>query len=75
MIEAHEENRLIEAFGCGTAAVICPIKEITFIDKVIPIKLGSTGVIGDLGKWIFDKLSEIHYGNEKYKDWSRIVKC
>jgi len=32
-IEIVKENRVIEAFGCGTAAVISPIKSITYKNK------------------------------------------
>ncbi len=35
VIKALEENRLIEAFGTGTAAVICPIKNISYKGKVL----------------------------------------
>jgi hypothetical protein len=34
IVEAHDEGRLIEAFGCGTAAVVSPIESIGFKGKV-----------------------------------------
>ena len=34
VIEACEEGRILESFGTGTAAIICPIKTMTYKDKV-----------------------------------------
>ncbi len=40
VIKAIKEGRLIEAFGTGTAAVICPIKKLSYKGTVIIINLG-----------------------------------
>lgn len=34
LLKAINENRLLEAFGTGTAAIVCPIREITYKNKV-----------------------------------------
>ncbi len=34
IVDAHGEGRLIEAFGCGTAAVVSPIQAIGYEGKV-----------------------------------------
>lgn len=34
IVEAHDQGRLIEAFGCGTAAVVSPVQSINFLNKV-----------------------------------------
>ena len=34
VIKALQEGRLLEAFGTGTAAVICPIKSLSYKGKV-----------------------------------------
>jgi branched-chain amino acid aminotransferase len=34
IIEAIEEGRMLEAFGSGTAAIICPIKSMNYNGKV-----------------------------------------
>jgi branched-chain amino acid aminotransferase len=34
IIEAIKENRLIESFGTGTAAIVCPIKSIYYKGEV-----------------------------------------
>lgn len=41
LIKACTENRVYEAFGAGTAAIVSPVQQFTFDDKVyrIPIDL------------------------------------
>lgn len=56
---AHEEGRLIEAFGCGTAAVISPIGKLEWNGKVIVIGEGKTGV---LSQRLYDTLTGIQNG-------------
>ena len=34
IIKAIKEERLLEAFGTGTAAILCPIREITYKEEV-----------------------------------------
>ena len=38
IIDAVKEGRILEAFGSGTAAIICPIKTMNYKGKVILIK-------------------------------------
>jgi len=35
MIEAIKEKRMIEAFGTGTAAIVCPIKSVNYKGEVM----------------------------------------
>lgn len=35
IVDAVKENRMLEAFGTGTAAIICPIKSINHKGEVI----------------------------------------
>ena len=35
IIEAIKEKRMIESFGTGTAAIVCPIKSINYKEQVI----------------------------------------
>ncbi|KAI5951921.1 BAT2 [Candida jiufengensis] len=71
--KAAEEGNLVEAFGAGTAAVVSPIKHIGYRgqDIDIPVELGNTG---ELTAQIADWISKIQYGEEEYKDWSRVAK-
>ncbi len=60
VIAAHESGRLQEVFGAGTAAVISPVGEIRYKDRVM--KIGDGGV----GPWahrFFKAITDIQYGN------------
>ncbi len=59
LIAAHEAGKLQEMFGSGTAAVISPVGEVMYKDKVM--KIGD----GKVGKWsqkIFNAITDIQYG-------------
>jgi branched-chain amino acid aminotransferase len=62
LIEAHDSGKLQEVFGTGTAAVISPVGEIMYKDKVM--KVGD----GSVGKWsqkFFNAITDIQYGVEE----------
>lgn len=56
---AYDEGRLLEAFGSGTAAVISPIGELRYGDKVMSI---NNGEIGALSQKLYDALTGIQWG-------------
>lgn len=60
--QAYDEGRLQEAFGTGTAAVISPIGELKWGDKIMTI---NNGKIGDITQRLYDKLTGIQWGNEE----------
>jgi branched-chain amino acid aminotransferase len=72
IVDAHNEGRLLEAFGAGTAAVVSPIQSICFQGKEYGFPLGSTGTAGDLTQKISEKLLKIQYG-ETPSDWSVVI--
>lgn len=37
IVDAIKEKRMIEAFGTGTAAIVCPIKSINYKSEVNPL--------------------------------------
>ena len=41
IIEAKKEGRLLEVFGCGTAALLCPVESIVFEEHEIMIPVPS----------------------------------
>jgi branched-chain amino acid aminotransferase len=57
--KAADEGRLDEAFGSGTAAVISPIGELRWGDKVISI---NNGKIGNVSQRLYDDLTGIQCG-------------
>ena len=48
-------------FGTGTAAVVCPVKELDWEGKVAHI---SGGKIGELTQKLYDTLTGIQWGTE-----------
>lgn len=70
--KAAENGNLVEAFGAGTAAVVSPIKNIGFKgeDIPVPVSLGNSGELtAEVAEWI----RKIQYGEEEYKNWSRVA--
>jgi branched-chain amino acid aminotransferase len=72
---ASHENRLLEAFGTGTAAVISPVKSITFREEEILIPVDKTNPdaqIGPLALRIYEKLTAIMNGEVEHP-WSTLA--
>ena len=67
--EAVADNRLIEAFGSGTAAVVTPISGIRY--KGDDIEIPATG---SLTKRLWDDITSIQYGKTKGPEgWSQVL--
>ncbi len=56
---AHEQGKLEEAFGTGTAAVISPIGELNWDGRIITI---NNGDIGEISHRLYDTMTGIQYG-------------
>ena len=56
---AMREGTLTEAWGCGTAAVVSPIGELSYQDQKYTI---AGGRIGKLTQWLYDTLTGIQWG-------------
>ena len=66
--QAYDEGRLLEAFGSGTAAVISPIGELKWGDKVMKL---NNGEIGEISQKLYDTLTGIQWGKiEGPEGWS-----
>lgn len=59
LYDAHAAGKLDEAFGTGTAAVISPIGEFSWNDKVITV---NDGKIGDVARKVYDTITGIQSG-------------
>ena len=59
LISAIEQGRLQEAFGAGTAAVISPVGEIKYGDRIITI---ADGNVGPVAQKYYDAITGIQYG-------------
>ena len=59
LMEAHTSGRLQEVFGSGTAAVISPVGEIKYGDKVITI---AANQVGPVAQKYYQSITDIQYG-------------
>ena len=59
LMEKYEKGELLEAFGTGTAAVISPIGELKYGDKVMTV---NNGKIGEVSQMLYDTLTGIQWG-------------
>ena len=62
LITAYNENKLEEAFGTGTAAVISPIGEFNYQNKIMVV---NNNQIGELSQKLYDTLTGIQWGKLK----------
>lgn len=59
LAQAYDEGKLEEAFGTGTAAVISPIGQLKWDQKIMDI---NDGKIGPLSQKLYDTLTAIQWG-------------
>ena len=59
--EAMENGTLEEAWGCGTAAVVSPIGELSYKGKT---HIVSGGKIGEVTQHLYDTLTGIQWGEK-----------
>jgi branched-chain amino acid aminotransferase len=72
LAEAYDNGTLEEAWGSGTAAVISPIGELKWKDKIMKI---NNGKIGPVSQKLYDELTGIQWGKKEDKlGWSYEVK-
>ncbi len=67
--KAVKEGRMLEAFGCGTAAVVTPVDCIGYNGWDYHIPCGEDGKIGDMAKMFWQILTGIQYGKIEHP-WS-----
>ena len=64
LVKAYEEGKFDEAFGTGTAAVISPVGELKYGDKVMVL---NNGEIGEISQKLYDTLTGIQWGKVEDK--------
>lgn len=77
VLDAAKEGRIIEAFGSGTAAVVSPVKGISFkgVDTVIPLDLNDPAQgAGPLTRRLWNSLADIQYGRAQKGPLSELSK-
>jgi branched-chain amino acid aminotransferase len=62
------ENRLVEAFGVGTAVTVIPVSKIGFQGKDIELPIYEK-VSGPVAKALFDRITDIQQGRVEFHDW------
>ena len=69
LAEAAGEGRLMEAFGSGTAAVVSPVREISWRGKIVDCGLPVGAEAGEIAKRMKGWIEGIQYGDEEHP-WS-----
>ena len=66
------ENRLLEAFGVGTAAVVSGIGMIG-LDGHPDIQIPEhEGNLGTVGRALYDRITDVQMGKTEFADWSHV---
>jgi branched-chain amino acid aminotransferase len=71
--EAAEEGRLLEIFGSGTAAVISPVRKISWKGKMVQCGLAEDVEAGPIAQQMKDWIEGIQFGDEPKNPWSMVV--
>eukprot|EP01086_Lenisia_limosa_P003820 TRINITY_DN1853_c0_g1_i2.p1 TRINITY_DN1853_c0_g1~~TRINITY_DN1853_c0_g1_i2.p1 ORF type:complete len:405 (-),score=164.19 TRINITY_DN1853_c0_g1_i2:52-1086(-) len=69
LAEAIEEGRVIEAFGCGTACIVTPIKNINYqgVDYAVPLNPKKPeSQAGELTERLLNAIQDVQYGREQF---------
>jgi len=66
------ENKVIEFFGVGTAAIVAPVSRIGWqgMDIVLPENPKDKGGLGMIGRAVFEMITGIQTGKLQFEDWS-----
>ena len=71
-IDIKELESFREAGCCGTAAVITPVKSVTYREKEIMLTNGDN--VGEISKKLYDRLTSIQTGDSEDKfGWNRKI--
>jgi len=71
LVTALKENRVVEMFGAGTAAIVSPVYKLNYkgVDYTVPCK---NGVAGDLAQRLLNSIMAIQYGEVDHP-WSIVI--
>jgi len=74
LANAADEGRLIEAFGTGTAAVVSPVRKISWKGRLVECGLPEGEEAGEITKRMKAWIEGIQYGDEEGHPWSLKIK-
>ncbi|KAJ5610023.1 hypothetical protein N7510_006742 [Penicillium lagena] len=70
--EAAQEGRMIEVFGAGTAAIVSPVRNISYQGKLVDCGLKKNEEAGEIALQMKHWIEAIQYGDEKHP-WSYVI--
>jgi len=74
--KALSENRVLEVFGAGTAAIVAPVDAISFRGEMLKIPCDEKVGSGPLAKFFYDEISAMQRGTKpspSEKPWSVVI--
>lgn len=72
LLEASKEGRLLEAFGSGTAAIVAPVRNISYKGELVDCGLKQDQEAGEIALKMKNWIEAIQYGDEEH-EWSYVV--
>ncbi|RMZ87871.1 hypothetical protein DV736_g4903, partial [Chaetothyriales sp. CBS 134916] len=69
LYEAEQDGRLVEVFGAGTAAIVAPVRKISWKDRLIDCGLKESEEAGETASQMKEWIEAIQYGEDDHK-WS-----
>jgi len=69
LADAESEGRLVEVFGAGTAAIVAPVRKISWKDRMIDCGLKQDEEAGEVALKMKNWIEGIQYGDEEH-EWS-----
>ncbi|TLD34459.1 branched-chain amino acid aminotransferase [Venturia nashicola] len=70
--DAADSGRLLEIFGSGTAAIVAPVRRISWKGKLVSCGLEDNVEAGPIATQMKDWVENIMYGDEEHK-WSHVI--
>lgn len=67
LAEADKEGRLLEVFGAGTAAIVSPVRNISYRGKLVNCGLKEDEEAGEIALQMKNWIEEIQYGDKEHQ--------
>ncbi|PYH41816.1 branched-chain amino acid aminotransferase, cytosolic [Aspergillus saccharolyticus JOP 1030-1] len=72
LAEAAQQGRLIEVFGAGTAAIVSPVRKISYKGQLVDCGLRENEEAGEIALQMKNWIEGIQYGDEEHP-WSYVL--
>jgi len=67
LAEASNEGRLLEVFGAGTAAIVSPVRKISYKGALVDCGLKESEEAGEIATRMKNWIEGIQYGEESHE--------